>query len=97
MKSDSLPSTMDLEAKIQPNDGGFFVVTFFNQREKNFLTEATVNYIFSKFGPVAEIKYTENGRILISYQEKEGALKALKIMNMGTKYRVWTNNPGFVN
>ena len=88
MKSDSLPSTMDLEAKIQPNDGGFFVVTFFNQREKNFLPEPTVKYLFSKFGPVVDIKYTEHGRVFISYKEKEGALKALEVMNMGTKYHV---------
>ena len=93
LKNDSSTLTVNLNANIQATDQGFFVVTFFNQREKNFMTEATVNYIFSKFGPVAEIKYTENGRILISYQEKEGALKALQIMNMGTKYRVWTNNP----
>ena len=88
MKSDSLPSTMDLEAKIQPNDGGFFVVTFFNQREKNFLPEPRVKYLFPKFGTVVDIKYTEHGRVFISYKEKEGALKALEVMNMGRKYHV---------
>ena len=91
MKNDSLPSTMDLEAKIQPNDRGFFVITFFNRRGKNFLPEPTVKYLFSKFGPVADIKYTEHGRVFISYKEKEGALKALEVMNMGTKHHVETD------
>ena len=88
MKNDSLPLTIDLYAKWQPNDQGFFVVTFFNQREKNFLPEKTVEYIFSKFGPVADIRYKKHGRVFISYKEKEEALKALEVMNMGTKYHV---------
>ena len=78
---------MDLDAKIQANAQGFFVITFFNEREKS-LTEPTIKYIFSKFGQVSEIKYTEHGRVFISYMEKEEALKALEIMNLGTKYRV---------
>ena len=79
----------DLDAKILANDQGFFVVTFFNELnpEKN-LTETDVKYIFSKFGLVSEIKYAEYGRIFISYKEKEGALKAIEIVNMGTKYRI---------
>ena len=77
--------------KIQANDQGFFVVTFFNELdpEKN-LTEKAVMYIFSKFGLVSEIKYAEHGQVFISYKEKEGALKALEIVNMGTKYHVET-------
>ena len=78
---------MDLDAKIQANAQGFFVVTFFNEQEKS-LTEPTIKYIFSKFGQVSEIKYAEHGRVFISYKKKEEALKALEIMNMGTKYRV---------
>ena len=78
---------MDLDAEIQANAQGFFVITFFNEREKS-LTEPTIKYIFSKFGQVSEIKYTEHGRVFISYMEKEEALKAFEIMNMGTKYRV---------
>ena len=83
---------MDLNRKIQANDQGFFVVTFFNERdrEKN-LTETTLKYVFSKFGQVSDIKYTEYGRVFISYKEKEGAFKALEVMNMGTKYRVETD------
>ena len=79
----------DLDIKIQANDQGLFVVTFFNELnpEKN-LTEPDIKYIFSKFGPVSEIKYVEHGRVFISYKEKEGALKAIEIVNMGTKYRV---------
>ena len=78
---------MDLDSKIQANTQGFFVLTFFNEREKS-LTERTVHYIFSKFGQVSEIKYAEHGPVFISYKEKEEALKALEIMNMGTKYHV---------
>ena len=82
---------MDLDVKIRANDQGLFVVTFFNELnpEKN-LTERAVKYIFSKFGSVSEIQYTEHGRVLISYKEKEGALKAIEMVNMGTKYRVET-------
>ena len=85
---------MDLEVKIRANDQGLFVVTFFNELnpEKN-LTERAVKYIFSKFGSVSEIQYTEHGRVLISYKEKEGALKAIEMVNMGTKYRVETWQP----
>ena len=80
---------MDSEIKIQANDRGLFVVTFFNELdpEKN-LTEKAVKYIFSKFGLVSEIKYAKHGQVFISYKEKEGALKALEIVNMGTKYHV---------
>ena len=78
---------MDLDSKIQANAQGLFVLTFFNEREKS-LTERTVHYIFSKFGQVSEIKYAEHGPVFISYKEKEEALKALEIMNMGTKYHV---------
>ena len=78
---------MDLDSKIQANAEGFFVVTFFNEQEKS-LTEPTVTYIFSKFGQVSEIKYVEHGRVFIFYKEKEEALKALEIMNMGSKYHV---------
>ena len=78
---------MDLDSKIQANAEGFFVVTFFNEQEKS-LTEPTVKYIFSKFGQVSEIKYVEHGRVFILYKEKEEALKALEIMNMGSKYHV---------
>ena len=78
---------MDLDSKIQANTQGFFVLTFFNEREKS-LTERTIHYIFSKFGQVSEIKYAEHGPVFISYKEKEEALKALEIMNMGTKYHV---------
>ena len=80
---------MDSEIKIQANDRGLFVVTFFNELdpEKN-LTEKAVKYIFSKFGLVSEIKYAEHGQVFISYKEREGALKALEIVNMGTKYHV---------
>ena len=83
---------MDLNRKIEANDQGFFVVTFFNERdrEKN-LTETTLKYVFSKFGQVSDIKFTEHGRVFISYKEKEGAFKALEVMNMGTKYRVETD------
>ena len=35
-----------------------------------------------------EIKYVEHGRVFIFYKEKEEALKALEIMNMGSKYHV---------
>ena len=82
---------MDSEIKIQANDRGLFVVTFFNELdpEKN-LTEKAVKYIFSKFGLVSEIKYAKHGQVFISYKEKEGALKALEIVNMGTKYHVET-------
>ena len=82
---------MDLEIKIQANDRGLFVVTFFNELdpEKN-LTEKAVKYIFSKFGLVSEIKYAKHGQVFIYYKEKEGALKALEIVNMGTKYHVET-------
>ena len=82
---------MDSEIKIQANDRGLFVVTFFNELdpEKN-LTEKAVMYIFSKFGLVSEIKYAEHGQVFISYKEKEGALKALEIVNMGTKYHIET-------
>ena len=85
---------MDLDVKIRANDQGLFVVTFFNELnpEKN-LTERAVKYIFSKFGSVSEIQYTEHGRVLISYKEKEGALKAIEMVNMGTKYRVETWQP----
>ena len=78
---------MDLDSKIQANTQGFFVLTFFNEQEKS-LSERTVHYIFSKFGQVSEIKYAEHGPVSISYKEKEEALKALEIMNMGTKYHV---------
>ena len=82
---------MDLDANrdIQPDERGFFVVIFFNELnpEKN-LTRSDIKYIFSKFGPVSEIKYAEHGRNFISYKEKEGALKAIEIVNMGKKYRV---------
>ena len=78
---------MDLDSKIQANTQGFFVLTFFNEREKS-LTERTIHYIFSKFGQVSEIKYAEHGPVFISYKEKEEALKALEIMNMGSKYHV---------
>ena len=82
---------MDLDANrdIQPDERGFFVVIFFNElnSEKN-LTRSDIKYIFSKFGPVSEIKYAEHGRNFISYKEKEGALKAIEIVNMGKKYRV---------
>ena len=82
---------MDSEIKIQANDRGLFVVTFFNELdpEKN-LSEKAVMYIFSKFGLVSEIKYAEHGQVFISYKEKEGALKALEIVNMGTKYHIET-------
>ena len=66
---------MDLDAKMQANAQGFFGVTFFNEREKS-LTEPTIKYIFSKFGQASEIKYTEHGRVFISYMEKEEARKA---------------------
>ena len=78
---------MDSDMKIQANGQGLFVVTFFNEPEKH-LTEAAVKYIFSKFGLVSEIKYAEHGQVFISYKEREGALKALEIVNMGTKYHV---------
>ena len=81
---------MDLDRKIEANDQGFFVVTFLNKREQN-LTEATLKYVFSKFGQLADIKYSEHGRVFISYKEKEGAFKALEVMNMGTKYHVETD------
>ena len=89
-----IEETMDLDVKIRANDQGLFVVTFFNELnpEKN-LTERAVKYIFSKFGSVSEIQYTEHGRVLISYKEKEGALKAIEMVNMGTKYRVETWQP----
>ena len=99
LNNDSPTLTIDSDSKIQSTDQGpYFVVTFFNQREKNFLAKATVKYFFSKFGPVSEIKYTENGLVFISYKEKEGALKAHETMNMGTKYRAWiTNNQMLLN
>ena len=81
---------MDLGRNIQANDQGLFVVTFFNKREQD-VTEATLKYVFSKFGQLADIKYSEHGRVFISYKEKEGAFKALEIMNMGTKYHVETD------
>ena len=81
---------MDLDAKIQANAQGFFVVTFFNKQEES-LTEPTVKYIFSKFGQVSEIKYVEHGQVFISYKKKEEALKAFEIMNMGKKYHVEIN------
>ena len=89
-KSDSSPLTMDLGRNIQANDQGLFVVTFFNKREQD-VTEATLKYVFSKFGQLADIKYSEHGRVFISYKEEEGAYKALEIMNMGTKYHVETD------
>ena len=89
-KSDSSPLTMDLGRNIQANDQGLFVVTFFNKREQD-VTEATLKYVFSKFGQLADIKYAEHGRVFISYKEEEGAYKALEIMNMGTKYHVETD------
>ena len=78
---------MDLDAEVHANSEGFFVVTFFNDQEKS-LTEPTVKYIFSKFGLVTHVKYAEHGRVFISYKEKQEALKALEILNMGTKFRV---------
>ena len=78
---------MDLDAKIQANAQGFFVVTFFNKQEES-LTEPNVKYIFSKFGQVSEIKFVEHGQVFISYKKKEEALKAFEIMNMGKKYHV---------
>ena len=78
---------MDSDMKIQANGQGLFVVTFFNEPEKH-LTETAVKYIFSKFGLVSKIKYAEHGQVFISYKEREGALKALEIVNMGTKYHV---------
>ena len=82
---------MDLDAKIQANAQGFFVVTFFNKQEES-LTEPTVKYIFSKFGQVSGIKYVEHGQVFISYKKKEDALKAFEIMNMGKKYHVEINS-----
>ena len=76
-----------MDENIQANAEGFYVVSFFNEQEKS-LTEPTVTYIFSKFGQVSEIKYVEHGRVFIFYKEKEEALKALEIMNMGSKYHV---------
>ena len=73
---------MDLDAEFQANAAeGFFVVTFFNDWEK-CLTEPTLKYIFSKFGHVTD------SRVFIFYKEKQEALKALEIMNMGTKFHV---------
>ena len=37
-----------------------------------------------------EDSYAEHGQDFISYHEKEGALKALEIVNMGSKYHVET-------
>ena len=74
---------MDLDVKIQANTQGFFVVTFLDPEKK--LTKKNVKYIFRKFGTVSEIKCApEHGRFFISYKEKEGALKALEIVNMIT-------------
>ena len=86
-ENNSSTSTMDLDAKIQANAQGFFVVTFFNKQEES-LTEPNVKYIFSKFGQVSEIKFVEHGQVFISYKKKEEALKAFEIMNMGKKYHV---------
>ena len=65
----------------------YFVITFLNQREKDFLPEATVKYFFAKFGPISDIKYNENGLVSISYNEEKCALDALETINMGSKYR----------
>ena len=79
---------MDLDAEFQANAAeGFFVVTFFNDWEK-CLTEPTLKYIFSKFGHATDVKYAAHSRVFIFYKEKQEALKALEIMNMGTKFHV---------
>ena len=78
--------------KIEANDQGFFVVKIFNEvnPEKN-LTETNVNYIFSKFGVVSEIKYAQKAGILYpTRRNRVPGLKAHEIVKMGAKYRVET-------
>ena len=70
-----------------PQENGSFGISFINETENN-LSKKDVTYIFSKFGPVSGICYTENGRVYVYYQTKQAAEKACEVLNMGTKYHV---------
>ena len=77
-----------------PRENGSIVVTFLNKKTENNLSKSAVSYIFSKFGPLSGIRYTEHGRVYVSYQTKEGAEKACEVLNMGTKYHVEITEEG---
>ena len=79
---------MDLEnrKKTQSHDKNVFTVSFFNDIENNNLSKLDVSYIFSKFGSVRKIKYVQDGKVLVFYKEKQGAQKAMEIMECAQKY-----------
>ena len=86
-------SEEELRRAGYPRENGPFVVTFLNKIENN-LTKTDVSYIFSKFGPLSDIRYTEHGRVYVSYKEKEGAEKVCEVLNTGTKYHVEITEKG---
>jgi len=77
---------------IQPDRWGMWTLTFVN---KHSVSEDEVWQIFQKFGRVTSVVGTfdlSTGRIFLSYEDKEAALRALQAMLTSRQFKVQVAN-----